>query len=579
MKRVALRIGEAWAVDPSAVGHDAGGMFLHMVDEPPENEDVGGGVVVVKIRGALSQFKSDGGDSYEGITERVTQAFEMDPKPRCVVLDIHSPGGAVAGLNECVRRLQTMSKASKVDLVGRVNEMAASAAYAIMCSCSEVLAPPSAIVGSVGVISQMVSIVAHDQAEGIEYRLITSGKRKADGHLHAPISDDAERAERARNSILAEQFFQLAGKARGISPAKLRSLEAAIYLGPEAKKLGLIDDVMPTDDVLHGLGATVIPGAPPAPNQGNVTDRVAPATPTDAEPVKKPLDAVRHGASTSTTTQRVNQDASEDTMSVKLNSLIRKTEEAIASETDPKKLRLLQAKLAAFTATSAEMDDGDDKNEDEDEDEDEESKSAKAAKAAEKAKAKAEAAKHRAKAAEYRQKMAECEEAANKCEAEDEDEDEAHLRTPHPSAGLSDGARAALASADELARTTAARLDAIERSAAAAQQTAMIDDALAKRRITRHEAKTLAKKPLSFVKDFLEMRPKAIIATSDEELRVPSANPANGDALPPTVEAAINEAMMCFSGASKEERAEIRASMVAAQTKRLNGAAATGERY
>lgn len=275
MKRHALRAGEYLAIDPGVIRHDADGFYIVVGDSVKENEKVGS-VCVVHVRGALCHYDGDGGDSYEGIVYRVKCAMESDPKPTSIILRIESPGGVVAGLNESVFKLQRMSRDSKIRLIAYVDEMAASAAYGVACSCSEILAPPSAVIGSVGVISTMVSQVKADAANGIEFRIITSGKRKADGHVHVPISDDAVKAEMARNAELASQFFSLAGKARGMSPKALQSLEAAIYLGKEARRVGLIDDVMSFDDVLLGLDAHDAGGPESvAPNKGNETDRRA----------------------------------------------------------------------------------------------------------------------------------------------------------------------------------------------------------------------------------------------------------------------------------------------------------------
>ena len=130
-------------------------------------------------------------------------------------------------------------------------------------------------------------------------------------------------------------------------------------------------------------------------------------------------------------------------MSVKLDALIKKTEAAIGTETDPKKLRALQAQLTAFAVTKAEMDDdGDDDAPKKDDDDDGDSEAAKHAENARKMKAKAEAMKHRARASEFKKKAAESEEEASKYEeeakgAEDEkksEEEEAALRIPAPSA-------------------------------------------------------------------------------------------------------------------------------------------------
>ncbi len=238
-------------------------------------------------------------------------------------------------------------------------------------------------------------------------------------------------------------------------------------------------------------------------------------------------------------------------MSVKLSALIKKAEAAIASELDPKKRAPIQSRLAVLMAAKAEMDDDDDdddddkKKSDDDDDDDEESKAAKAAKAAEKAKAKAEASKHKAKAAEHRQKAAEYDEAAKKCEeasSEDDDEDEARLRTPTPAATLSEGAAAAIASQGEIGREALTRIAKLEKDAEARNMAALINDARAARRITPGEAKTLAKKPASFVKDFLEMRPRALVATDEEALSQPD-NAPNAD-VPHNVKSLVEQAVM-----------------------------------
>lgn len=275
MNRVALRTGEYLAIKPDVIQRDEGGFYFLSGPTPPDNE-AQGSVTIVHIRGALCHYKGEGGDSYEAILYRVKCAIEADPKPSAILFRIESPGGVVAGLNECVYKLRRMGKESGVRLIAYVDEMATSAAYALCCACNEIVAPPSAVVGSIGCISTMVSQAKADELMGLDYRIITSGKRKADGHPHAAISDDAVRAEMLRNAELAAQFFSLAGNARGISPKKLQGLEAAIYLASQAERIGLIDDVMSLDDVLLGLGASeVASGEPVKRGEGNLTDRRA----------------------------------------------------------------------------------------------------------------------------------------------------------------------------------------------------------------------------------------------------------------------------------------------------------------
>ena len=274
MKRVALKVGEAYAIKPSAIERDSDGFFIIVGDAAPENE-ARGTVAVVHVRGALSQFKGDGGDSYEAIVERVEHALAEEEKPTSLVLCISSPGGVVAGLNEAVFKLQRLRTSSGIPFIAQINELCASAAFAIACACDRRFAPPSAIVGSIGTISTMVSQSAADKAAGLDFRIITSGARKADGHPHQPITDGAVKAEMARNAQLAEQFFTLAGKALRQSPRRLEGLQAAIYVGEAARKVGLINAVRNLDETIAGLDMAEKAAPEPAPNTGNVTDRRA----------------------------------------------------------------------------------------------------------------------------------------------------------------------------------------------------------------------------------------------------------------------------------------------------------------
>ena len=222
MSRLALRTGEYLAIAPDAIKRDADGFFLTLGPTPPDNEMVGT-VAIVHSRGALSHYRSSEGDSYEAIVGRVEAALKEQPS--AVVFRIESPGGLVSGLNETVLRLQKMSRDSGVRFIsvrGRNGQHPLRTRYLV--HAKKILAPPSAIIGSVGVISTLASMARKDAADGIDYRIITSGARKADGHLHQLISDGAVAAEQARNSELAKQFFALSGQSASMAPKAPRSV-------------------------------------------------------------------------------------------------------------------------------------------------------------------------------------------------------------------------------------------------------------------------------------------------------------------------------------------------------------------
>lgn len=134
-----------------------------------------------------------------------------------------------------------------------VDEMATSAAFGLACTCDEIIVPGSGFVGSIGVISTMVSYAENMAKLGIQCVVITSGARKADGHPNVPISDGAQKAERQRVDDLAKDFFKMASKARGLSVDEVRGFEAGLFVGKRAVRAGLADAVMNWSDLAEML--------------------------------------------------------------------------------------------------------------------------------------------------------------------------------------------------------------------------------------------------------------------------------------------------------------------------------------
>jgi len=572
------------AIDPSRLLESSSprAFFWLFGGGSPMNERRGD-VALVHVRGALDHHADSWGENYESILQRVESAMtgqdtveaherahrwdeDFQPieaeKPAAVVMCIDSPGGVVSGLNETVRKLKLLSKTHGVRLVAYVNEMAASAAYALCCACDEVIAPPSAIIGSIGVISTMASVAARNKAEGIDVRLITSGARKADGHVHAPITDAAVEAERGRVEKLAADFFRIASEARNLSVDAIRKLEAGIYLGRDARKRRLIDAVMGLDEAVAALSKAA-PTPEPEEAGGNETDRRA----------NFPLDSTTHTKSRSDSSRRGTTRAThEANMPVQLDALIQKTQAALAAETNPKRRAELAADLARQMKTAAECDPDDDDDGEEDEDE-KKSKKASAAKKMEEA------------AEEEEEKKAAKSKKGGESEEEEEEEEEsakAIAALVYKQTGMRGSAALGALAA------TFSRLESVEADTAALKAKAAEDEkssliAKAVKYVPKSQIKWLETQSLKVVRGFVEQACKGapMVVTAEGELLVPKAvTPGTEEALPKDMLAQIEAGMnACPPGYDK---AKFRASLVAsmleqvAKNPNLNG---SSQRY
>lgn len=526
MKPRYVKPGEAVAVLPSFMHQDRKGFFWLRGSGPIPNERRGD-VAIIHVRGELEHHVDDWGsaESYEGIRRKWGDALsgkdmadahsrehrwddDYQPitgtPPKAIMMVIDSPGGVVSGLNETVKAIRKLRAANPgVRTIAYCNEMAASAAYALACSCERIIAPPTAIVGSVGVISTMISQAARNKKEGFDVRLLTSGTRKADGHPDVPLSDSALSAEQSRVDKLALSFFGIVSQARGLSIDAIRGLQAGILLGRDAIKVKLIDEVKSLDDVIataavESSGAMAAPGG-----KGKTMD---------------------------------------------LKALIKRTKAAIAKEKDPKKIASLGAALASYEQAQAAYK----KTEKYVEETTEEEQTS----------AEEDEAEEEDAAAEEEEEPAETAELPD--DDEDDDEEDAKKASKASLAfraaveeltGMKGkkalGALRAIAGAH--AENTA-RIRKLEVERREDRKTSLISDAKGKY-LTKTEAAWLARQPMATVEGFVEMRRKAgvIVHTDETTLHKPkAATPGTEESLPAETIQIIDSAVAAWRGPDKE---------------------------
>lgn len=240
----------ALAISPEAFG------FFFDVPEPPKNERRDD-VAIVAVRGPLMHHEDWLFDSYDAIGMRVLEALES--APRAIVLSIDSPGGLVSGCFEMAGQIREVCARAGIPLYAYVDGQATSAAYALACAAGHIAAPASAMIGSIGVLSELVDRTAAAAMFGAKVQLITSGARKADGHPMSPITDGALAATQKIVDDLARVFFDHVATARGMSPDAVSALEAAQMTAPSAMSNGLVDQVATLDQLLAAIASGTVP--------------------------------------------------------------------------------------------------------------------------------------------------------------------------------------------------------------------------------------------------------------------------------------------------------------------------------
>lgn len=208
----------------------------------PRGSEAGSGVYVLEITGPLEHHHHDFFANYHGIAECVSEALDA-PDVRAVVLRIDSPGGVANGMASTSRAIRR-----KADLTGKLifayaDEQICSAAYGLACAADEIWGPPTAEIGSVGVILPVVDQTAANEAAGVRVELLVTGARKGDGHPDKQLDDAAIGALQARVDAIGADFFDLVAESRGMSPGAVAALQAGVFVGQDAVDAGLSDGV------------------------------------------------------------------------------------------------------------------------------------------------------------------------------------------------------------------------------------------------------------------------------------------------------------------------------------------------
>ncbi len=255
--RVAVRFGSA------DTGSAASGGVLDVLRSLSGASHVGTPhVAVVRAIGAISMGGSPsplpfGGS--EGITERdlgrTIARLTADGATKVVVLRIDSPGGSALASDLLWKKLIALR--DKKPLVVSIGGMAASGGYYLACAATKVLAEPTSIVGSIGVVGGKLAIGDALEQLGVHVETVAAApdpQKAARATYMSPFTPwDAPTRARVLASMTSvyDLFLSRVADGRKLDVARVASsAEGQIFGGADAKQRGLVDELGGLADAL-----------------------------------------------------------------------------------------------------------------------------------------------------------------------------------------------------------------------------------------------------------------------------------------------------------------------------------------
>jgi len=172
------------------------------------------------------------------------KAFSHKEAP-AVALVVNSPGGSPVQSNLIYKRIRALAEENDKKVIVAVEDVAASGGYMIALAGDEIIADPSSIVGSIGVVSAGFGFTGLIEKLGIDRRVYTAGKNKMILDPFQPEKKSDIDYLKTIQLEVHETFVDLVKSRRGdvISADEEEVFSGRFWTGETGQSLGLVDRI------------------------------------------------------------------------------------------------------------------------------------------------------------------------------------------------------------------------------------------------------------------------------------------------------------------------------------------------
>jgi signal peptide peptidase SppA len=173
----------------------------------------------------------------------IEKAFSFTDSP-AVAISINSPGGSPVQSRLIYKRIRDLAVEKDKRVLVFVEDVAASGGYMIAIAGDEIIADPSSIVGSIGVVSASFGFPELLKKIGVERRVYTAGTNKATlDPFQEEKPEDIARLKELQLEV-HETFIDMVKERRGVKLADDPDLFTGLFwTGKRGVALGLVDSL------------------------------------------------------------------------------------------------------------------------------------------------------------------------------------------------------------------------------------------------------------------------------------------------------------------------------------------------
>lgn len=216
-------------------------------------------ILLIRINGVIQEREEDdsipfkaGKDPMETLKKDL-EAARKRKAIKAVLVEINSPGGEVTASDIMYHQIKKMRDETDKPVVAIIGSMGASGAYYVACAADRILAHPTSIVGSIGVLMQAMNIQQLAEKLGLKAVTLKSDKTP----MKDVLSPFKEMTEAERTMLLQiingvyDRFIDIVAGSRKLErDAVIKLADGGIYTASRAKEAGLIDEIGYREDAM-----------------------------------------------------------------------------------------------------------------------------------------------------------------------------------------------------------------------------------------------------------------------------------------------------------------------------------------
>lgn len=219
-------------------------------------------ILLVDLDGVISFKEETSGlglkatPSKTALFREVFRKAGSDPDLAGVILRINSPGGTVAASDTIYHEIMTFRQRKHIPVYAYITELAASGGYYVASASDRIIASPTAITGSIGVIAMRFDVEKLLSKVGISNETYKSGPKK---DFWSPFRASTPEEQKMLQDMIDRLFSRFVGvvcasRQKLLTEQQVRALaDGRIMTADEALKAKLIDQVAYLDDTIETM--------------------------------------------------------------------------------------------------------------------------------------------------------------------------------------------------------------------------------------------------------------------------------------------------------------------------------------